>query len=524
MSLLSYIHSITLPTLDQVRHIQVDQKHMKTIVGITAATAVLYSACKLFATPDPFDSNKGTKKIPMPDGAYPYIGHVLAFAKSPIKASKDWHRRYGPLVRVRMGVQNWLLVGDPLLAHKLFVIHGAVTSSRPHNSDLLNVLTNQGKGIVLEPYGTTWKKTRGVALSLLAPKKLDPYSGEIDKESYALIQRLISSTEKEAISPWNDLKLNSLNFISLALFGKRYESINDPEFITVSEVVVKSLEYGAFETDLSSFFPIAGVIFRNTGTAEKIRKFVETERDPILHTLIKNATEREGDNLIKAIVSDEYDFTPEEEASLAFDLLVAGTDTTATFLCWAFAILCHYPDIQDRVYEEMRSFVKKHNHLPSYTERSETPYTLSFMREVSRFRSVTNFGVPHCTTEDVIVDGYFIPANTTILTSMDTMNMTHNVFNNPEEFNPDRYKGNVKSMMASANGKIEERDHYSFGWGRRICPGAYLAELEIYSVLTKLLAECTIKPDGGLPNLEKVDSSDFVALPSTYKARFIRRT
>ncbi|KAI8982595.1 cytochrome P450 [Pilobolus umbonatus] len=460
----------------------------------------------------------------MPDGAYPYIGHVLAFAKGPIKASKDWHSRYGPLVRIRMGVQNWLFVGDPLLAHKLFVIHGAVTSSRPRSGDLLNALTNQGKGIVLEPYGATWKKTRGVALSLLAPKKLDAYSGVIDNESFALVQRLISSTEKEAVSPMNDLQLSSLNFISLALFGKRYQSIDDPEFIAASEVVVKSIEFASFDLDLSYFFPIAGVIFRNTSTAEKIRKFIETERDPTMQTLIKNAIEREGDNLIKAIVSDEYDFTPDEVASLTSDLLNGGTDTTATSLCWAFAILCHHPDIQDKVYEEMKSFVKKHNHLPNYTERSETPYTLSFMREVARFRSVTNFGAPHSTTEDVVVDGYFIPANTTIIASMDTMNMSRNVFDNPEEFNPDRYKGNVKSMMASANGKIEERDHYSFGWGRRICPGAYLAELEIYSVITKLLAECTIKPDGGLPDLEKVDSSNAVALPSPYKARFIRRS
>ncbi|KAI8982598.1 cytochrome P450, partial [Pilobolus umbonatus] len=380
------------------------------------------------------------------------------------------------------------------------------------------------RGIIFEPYGATWKKARGVALSLLSPKKLDAYSGAIDKESFALVQRLISSTEKEAVSPWNDLKLNSLNFISLALFGKRYESIDDPEFIAASEAVVKSVEYAAFDLDLSFFFPIAGVIFKNTSTAEKIRKFIETERDPTMQTLIKNAIEREGDNLMKAIVSDEYDFTPDEETSLASDLLLAGTDTTATSLCWALAILCHHPDIQDKVYEEMKSFVKKHNHLPDYTERSETPYTVSFMRELARFRSVTNFGVPHCTTEDVVVDGYFIPANTTIMPSMDAMHMSGNIFDNPEEFNPDRYKGNVKSMMASANGKIEERDHYSFGWGRRICPGAYLAELEIYSVITKLLAECTIKPDGGLPDLEKVDSSNAVALPSTYKARFIRRT
>ncbi|KAI8982601.1 cytochrome P450 [Pilobolus umbonatus] len=523
MSVFSHIQGIKLPTLDQVKHIQMDQKHLKTIVGITAATALLYSTFKMLATPDPFDNNKGIKKIPVPDGAYPYIGHIVTFSLNPLKTTKDWHNRYGPLVHIRMGVQHWLLVGDPYFAHKLFVTNGAASSSRPHNNEMLCSILNSKNGIAIVPYGSFWRKARNAALTILAPKKLDVYSEPIGKESSALVERLISSSEKEAVSPRNDLELNTLNFISLALFGKRYDSIDDPEFQEISNIIVSTVKLADFGTDISSFFPIVSALFKSANTAAKIQRFVSTERDPVVKRLMRNAMERKDDNLVKAIASDDFDFDNEEEAAIITDLLLAGTETTATSLSWAFAILCHHPDIQNKVYEEMKSFVKKHNHLPDYTERSETPYTLSFMREVFRFRSVTNFGVPHCTTEDVVVDGYFIPANTTIMTSMDAMNMSRNVFDNPEEFNPDRYKGNVKSMMASANGKIEERDHYSFGWGRRICPGAYLAELEIYSVITKLLAECTIKADGGLPNINKIDVSTVVSSPKSFKARFIRR-
>lgn len=36
----------------------------------------------------------------------------------------------------------------------------------------------------------------------------------------------------------------------------------------------------------------------------------------------------------------------------------------------------------------------------------------------------------------------------------------------PERFIPERFMNNLKTMLASANGKIEERDHFNFGWGR----------------------------------------------------------
>lgn len=39
-------------------------------------------------------------------------------------------------------------------------------------------------------------------------------------------------------------------------------------------------------------------------------------------------------------------------------------------------------------------------------------------------------------------------------------------YEKPHEFIPERFMNNLKTMQASANGKIEERDQYNFGWGR----------------------------------------------------------
>lgn len=49
---------------------------------------------------------------------------------------------------------------------------------------------------------------------------------------------------------------------------------------------------------------------------------------------------------------------------------------------------------------------------------------------------------------------------------MESMHMRSDVYAEPEKFMPERFINNLKTMYSAANGKLEERDHYSFGWGR----------------------------------------------------------
>jgi cytochrome P450 len=57
---------------------------------------------------------------------------------------------------------------------------------------------------------------------------------------------------------------------------------------------------------------------------------------------------------------------------------------------------------------------------------------------------------------------------------MKAMHENPHVYGDPEKFIPERFLSNKKTMYASANGRISERDQFNFGWGRHICPGIYL--------------------------------------------------
>jgi cytochrome P450 len=59
---------------------------------------------------------------------------------------------------------------------------------------------------------------------------------------------------------------------------------------------------------------------------------------------------------------------------------------------------------------------------------------------------------------------------------MDYMHRSPKNFKDPLDFVPERFMHDIRPMASSANGKIEDRDQYNFGWGRRICPGIYLVK------------------------------------------------
>jgi hypothetical protein len=61
---------------------------------------------------------------------YKIIGNMASIGELPGKKIAEWHAKYGPIIRVRMGVQTWIMIGDPTLAHELFVSNGIESNGR----------------------------------------------------------------------------------------------------------------------------------------------------------------------------------------------------------------------------------------------------------------------------------------------------------------------------------------------------------------------------------------------------------
>jgi len=87
------------------------------------------------------------------------------------------------------------------------------------------------------------------------------------------------------------------------------------------------------------------------------------------------------------------------------------------------------------------------------------------------------------TTEDDIYNGYFIPKNTLLFPAVSSITHDPEVYHEPMEFKPERYSEPYNEPLPS---------DVVFGFGRRACPGKWIAEQTMFLTIAQILAVFTI--------------------------------
>jgi len=93
------------------------------------------------------------------------------------------------------------------------------------------------------------------------------------------------------------------------------------------------------------------------------------------------------------------------------------------------------------------------------------------------------------------VDGKLIPKGSVIILNAWGLHHDESKFPNPDTFDPDHFAGQTElapGLAAAAD--YENRDHYGYGSGRRICPGIHLAERNLFLGIAKILWAFHIAP------------------------------
>jgi len=176
------------------------------------------------------------------------------------------------------------------------------------------------------------------------------------------------------------------------------------------------------------------------------------------------------------------------------DLFGAGSETTATILCFAFNYLIRYPDIQQKIQQEIDSIVGDRS--PQLDDRSRMAYTDAFIHEVLRHACIV-YTTPHATTEEVTLRGYTLPKGTAVYANIWWIMMDPAHWDQPEQFNPSRF--------IDENGAFKKNDRcIPFLIGKRYCLGQNLAQHELFLFLTGLLQKLSFKThleDNSLVNI-----------------------
>ncbi|KAF9024334.1 cytochrome P450 [Hymenopellis radicata] len=126
---------------------------------------------------------------------------------------------------------------------------------------------------------------------------------------------------------------------------------------------------------------------------------------------------------------------------------------------------------------------RRGGHLPTLDDRDAMPFVRALIKEVIRWGPVAPLGLRHRRKEDDVYSGFHIPKDATVIANIWGITHDPELYSDPHTFKPERHLG-----------PHPETDPYKFvfGFGRRACPGVYLAELSLFLNISNILATFNI--------------------------------
>ena len=171
-----------------------------------------------------------------------------------------------------------------------------------------------------------------------------------------------------------------------------------------------------------------------------------------------------------------------------------------------------HPEVLAKLQSEIDRVIGRERALYS-TVRPLMTYTEAFICEVLRKSSVVPLGILHRAVEDVTLDGYLIPKETTIIANIYAAHHDPQVWGDPQNFRPERW--------IDQDGKLKKSDQLvAFSAGKRSCIGEPIARMQLFLFITAIFQRFDVKAAGKLPS---PDGFGVTLAPLPFQAIFTRR-
>jgi cytochrome P450 family 135 len=175
--------------------------------------------------------------------------------------------------------------------------------------------------------------------------------------------------------------------------------------------------------------------------------------------------------LLRARAADGSELSAREIADNLLSLLLAGHETTASMLAWAFQMLAHNPSVQKRLTEEIDAGAGEE-------------YLEATVLETLRHAPVFVFTIPRAVAEPIEIGGFTYRPPTLLMACTYLMHHDPTLYADPNQFRPERFLGQTPDPHIWA----------PWGGGRRRCLGQHLAVVEMRSVLREVLSTRSVLP------------------------------
>jgi cytochrome P450 len=396
--------------------------------------------------------------------------------RNPIPFHKRYFDQFGDSFSLKIGLSKYIILSrDNEVAQYIL----QKNQKNYHKSKFQSVYLSKylGKGL-LTVDGDFWLKQRRLIQPAFHKQKMNQL---VENMNETIASELKDLVEENPIDLFPVMSQLAFNVVAKSLFQLSIsdEKLNQIKFIIeeVQNFLIKEIRL----PHKAWWFSVSGQVKKHLELAE--------ENNSIIQEIIEErmSSKEEINDLLNMLLETRYEDTGEGmTVSQLVDeikvLFIAGHETTANALTFTLHLLGRNPEIQQRVFEEIIAIESQTNDLVEQLQKMT--YTNAVLNESMRLYPPAWITDRQNVTDDILA-GFHIKKETLIGVSFYELHRNPKYWENPDEFNPERFLGEQK--------KLSMQCFYPFGAGPRMCIGAGFAIYEMCLTIAQIVKKYQIK-------------------------------
>jgi len=416
--------------------------------------------------------------------------------RKPLEAiGADW-RRYGDVVRYRLGtMQVFLVVHPDGVNHVLQENHRNYVKSVDYQI-LKRVL---GEGL-LTSEGPLWLRQRRLMAPMFHRQRIAEFGATMVDSTLKMLDHWSSlASQGSTFDVCNEMMHLTLEIVARVLF--KVELAGEMAHEIGRDVTVSNERLGQF--DLGTLLPWL--------PTPRNREFRRATRslDAIVAGIIadhRRSGRDRGDLLSLLLAARDQDtgeaMSDQQVRDEALTLILAGHETTANALAWTWYLLSQNPDVERNLHAELAEVLG--GRAPAVADLPNLRYTSMVIDESMRLYPPA-WSVGRSPVADDEILGFIIPKGSSVMLSQWLTHRHPDFWENPEQFDPDRF-----SRERSAN--RPRYAYFPFGGGPRQCIGNVFALTEANLILAAVAQKYRLRMAPG----HRVELQPLVTLRPRY--------
>jgi cytochrome P450 len=395
------------------------------------------------------------------------------------------------VLRMKLGPYKAILFRDPEHIRRIFVDNAANYTKQTRGYSKARLVL--GDGLVTSE-GELWQRQRRIATPAFHRQRVAGFAGVMVNATVGMLDEWRERTRQQADQPldvFKEMMRVTLKIALATLMGVSAEREIDELSPAVTEVLERTNDIITNPVSLPPSVP--------TPKSRRFLRAIHTLDRFVYDTIAKRRAEANGaspstrpDDLLSMLMSARDEQTGEGMSDKqlrdeAVTILIAGHETVANTLTWAFHLLGEHPQIFDELRAELDQMLS--GRPPTFEELPKLSFTRAVIEESMRLYPPA-WMIGRAAKDADVIGRFLVPAGTFVLVSPYVTHRHPGLWDEPDRFDPRRF-------LDGRSDRLPKFAYLPFGGGQRFCIGSNFAMMESTLLLATIAQRVRLSPVPG---------------------------